>query len=421
MKKRIISAILACVVFMSACGSQTGNTTTSAPATEAKTEATAEKVEETETEEAVAEPSESPESLSNSLDSSSPSYHMMQNVVVPGETVVGVKYKLTDKNGNVVVEKELDEFIEDNDRRFFTVSQENIKTDSGELWLTWILNDGREVENATNPVDVTFLPGNSTETAAENNSGSQNTQYPDLVSSLYEAYKSKNQESGADLSIGNMKVDKDNPVYDGVEHESIYYSFKIENSDVTIRYWDDDYSSYDIDLSDKESNETLKNIIALAISASEGIEYQDATEIMQSFVNSFNGKGQSEALLLNKYRYLLEQVEYSLFSYLKLYIEPRDQSAGFNKEDYPPLNAEYMQGALNQGEFGYISGKVVKDSIKDYTNELEIENDEGRFLLFYNPAKFAGEFEVSETYTFYGQIAKNRDGYDGCLRIDFYE
>ena len=77
----------------------------------------------------------------------------------------------------------------------------------------------------------------------------------------------------------------------------------------------------------------------------------------------------------------------------------------FDKNDYPVVDSEYMNAALNKGEHGRIKGTVINDVELSSANALEVKNKEGTFVIYYNPRKFAAEFEIGKEYTFYGDIA----------------
>ena len=244
-------------------------------------------------------------------------------------------------------------------------------------------------------------------------------EYPDLVIELYGSFRSVVSQINTGIGIGELSADS------GTMHTSVTtfdystYEFSIGKSKVRISYTDGKCSGYSISFSDDESNQDVKEILTITISATEGIAYQEAQEEMQVLVNSFSGEGQSDAVILRSARYLLTKYGSSPIDGLTLEILFREGEDVFVESEYPELNSDYMKATLNQGDRGKITGTVISDKREKIANKIEVKNSEGIFLVYYRAIRFSGEFSVGETYVFYGQIAKSVDGYSGCLRIDY--
>ena len=50
---------------------------------------------------------------------------------------------------------------------------------------------------------------------------------------------------------------------------------------------------------------------------------------------------------------------------------------------------------------------------------LEVTRDSDNYIVYYNFDKFIDCFTIGKQYTFFGTIAAPRNGYAGCLRLDY--
>ena len=249
------------------------------------------------------------------------------------------------------------------------------------------------------------------ETTQLENTSSESA-FPEYVLELYNSFMTVINQSGLGITLGEITESSFSPDY---------YYFDIASSSVNIHYFKGECNGYNVNISEHDSTDVADEIITVAIAASEKMDYQDAKNEMEKITASFAGEGQSDALVLKNCRYLLSKYGNSSIDYLTLDILLREGEDDIDKIQYPDLNSNYMKDSLNKGRMGRLCGVVISETYEEYHNEVEIVNDQGVFLIFYNPVRFTGEMTIGETYMFYGQIAAPQDTYSGCLRIDYLE
>lgn len=240
---------------------------------------------------------------------------------------------------------------------------------------------------------------------------------PEIVSIIYSKYKDGINEKELPLEIGEIREVFANSYYE------FYLQLGLDDKSpsIKIHLYDGKLSSYYIAWNeDFRNNDVIKNCIASAIAINENIDFESAKKYMTKLVNSYDGYSQSDVIILDKYRYIIKpsdsisQTELNMVL-LETWNEEVDKSL------YNELTSDFMKSPLNQGEHGYLSGKVISDRQEKYHNTLEIQNGDNKYLIYYVSEDFAQCFENGSKYIFYGDIARCEAGYDGCLRIDYYE
>lgn len=277
----------------------------------------------------------------------------------------------------------------------------------------------------TETTSSTATAAQATEATAEGEKGasSQDNEVPELVRITYLACKDVIEGNGLGLPMGNVTK--------STMFDSLFYEFPISNSTFHFQYSDGEFYSMYVILSDKDSNSDLKDTIATVIAACDGIDFASASQLMQTLVSSFDGYSISDPVKTDNHRYLLKPPISSLTTDT-LEIVPIVNQEDFDKSPYSQADAQFMGAKLNKGEKVFIAGKVKNDANLGLSSALEIENDGGRFLVYYDPDDYAGEFEIGKTYVFYGVVSEEYltlvngqpytiSGYDGYLSVEYFE
>ena len=234
---------------------------------------------------------------------------------------------------------------------------------------------------------------------------------PEEVAKIYNKYKNNQELKEMEINIGEIQN-----LFD--------YEFSLQIGDskcatVRIYIFDGKLSSYEMEWNEKnQNNNEIKKCIAGVIAANEDISFKLAESSMEKLVNSYDGYSQSNLVTLHNYRYFIEPPIYPP----KLIMTSLENwNKAIDKSLYNELTSDFMKSPLNQGEHGFLIGKVIDEWQEVYYNVLEVEIENNRYLIFYNREKFLKCFEKGKKYIFYGDIAKCQVGYSGCLRIDYYE
>ena len=171
----------------------------------------------------------------------------------------------------------------------------------------------------------------------------------------------------------------------------------------------------------------MKKLVIATVAVGEDIDYSKAKKKAEKLFDYNDSKGKI-VLKLDKAKYVMD----ASFTNESFGGDVTDLSVTFldklsenkNKNEYEKLTSKMMKSSFNKGTKGYLKGKVVADDVGDSSmasDSLLISDGKNKYILFYDPDVFSGEFKVGKTYTFYGEVAKYRAGYSGYLRIDFFE
>lgn len=274
----------------------------------------------------------------------------------------------------------------------------------------------------TSPATTT-APAEESTAGGEESDSSKKDDLPEFVRSTYLACKEVIEGNGLGLPMGNVTK--------STMFDSLFYEFPISNSTFHFQYSDGELYSMSVILSDKDSNSVLKDTIATVIAACDGIDFASASQLMQTLVSSFDGYSISDPVKTDNHRYLLKPPISSLTTDT-LEIVPIINQEDFDKSPYSQADAQFMGAKMNKGEKVFIAGKVKNDADLGLSSALEIENDGGRFLVYYDPDDYAGEFEIGKAYVFYGVVSEEYltlvngqpyaiSGYDGYLSMEYFE
>ena len=147
-----------------------------------------------------------------------------------------------------------------------------------------------------------------------------------------------------DFKVRGVTCDED-PEEENVYHYDFWMSNSLFCATTHDGIVDDDFM---ISLSKKDNNQRKKEIIALAITALEECDFDEAQKNMKELINTYDGTNDSDVLVLKKYKYLiqpkmlLEDEEY-------FYIMPNKPITGFDTSKYPELTSEDMKASFNMG------------------------------------------------------------------------
>jgi len=254
-----------------------------------------------------------------------------------------------------------------------------------------------------------------TDTFAASTGTENKSTIPQEVDTIYNKIKKIIEEKGLKYNVGMIVDETSNE--NGFNFK--YYKFKISDSLVRFWYNDGKFQEYSITLPNDLKNAEKKELIQMAIAVSEDINYEEAAESMQKLANEFNGSSNTETLKLDKYRYYIN-ASTNIIQDDSLIITPITTKE-INHEEYKDVDPAYMQASLNEGEKVKITGKIINDLTFNDENVLEIENSDGKFVVYYSPESFGGDFNIGNQYTFYGRITALWKGYQGCIRLEYFE
>lgn len=163
----------------------------------------------------------------------------------------------------------------------------------------------------------------------------------------------------------------------------------------------------------------LCSILAIA----PDLEIAQAENFYVEMTDGYNWEGRSNVIEVNGYN--LHISEGALL---------RSGSGGYRgypmlhvvaQSDLLPQHAtsEYMSisSEMKSRDLAYFTG-VVKSAYEDgYSYIMEVSSDDAVCGIYYMEDKFAGCFEAGQTYTFYGQFAGARDGFEYSIKLDGFE
>lgn len=241
-------------------------------------------------------------------------------------------------------------------------------------------------------------------------------EFPEVVQNIYNNYVNIISSGEFDFSISDISKD--------ISDKSIFYEFSLNNSTVRFHHYDGDISdSFRIRLSDKADNHELKNLIKCSLLATNpDINSDELENGMKILVNSFDGLSNSSIFENGKYTIyissgagnILYSDELNLISNAEINI-PVDISL------YKNYTSEEMQASLNEGENIHLNAIIEGDYELNNYNILEVSNDDGKYCIYYDFSDFLGVLEIGKRYDFYGTIAMSREGYSGCIWIDYVQ
>ncbi len=179
-------------------------------------------------------------------------------------------------------------------------------------------------------------------------------------------------------------------------------------------------SNFKISMPSSVSNVALIDFIKCAIlSTNQNITLEDSVELTQELINSFDGSNMS-SIISNK-EYVFYIIPEAGLSQRYLYaVDINNINPKVDTNAYTEATSGLFKGELNQGSKVFISGKIINNVNLGTSWGLEISNDSGIYVVYYDLSTFPNVFSVGDSGTFYGTIAEFRNGYAGCLRLDYF-
>lgn len=177
-------------------------------------------------------------------------------------------------------------------------------------------------------------------------------------------------------------------------------------------------------------NRAIKDFITATIMIMEdGIEPEKANDITSELVVSLGNGIYSDIVNVGEYTVYLDADNSRLMFDGTLYLivlHNSDLNVPINKQDYKKFSYEEMKASLNAGEKAYFTGKVISDEGEGFIryNHLNVEDENNnKYFVTFGFDDFLNEFEVNETYTFYGKIVVSAfsTGEVACLELNYYE
>lgn len=161
----------------------------------------------------------------------------------------------------------------------------------------------------------------------------------------------------------------------------------------------------------------------------DGIEPEKANDITSELVVSLGNGIYSDIVNVGEYTVYLDADNSRLMFDGTLYLivlHNSDLNVPINKQDYKKFSYEEMKASLNAGEKAYFTGKVISDEGEGFIryNHLNVEDENNnKYFVTFGFDDFLNEFEVNETYTFYGKIVVSAfsTGEVACLELNYYE
>jgi len=258
------------------------------------------------------------------------------------------------------------------------------------------------------------------------------SEYPGDFLKIYDTYAQLVQDNVKDIVVNDLV----SPAEEEDNYISYSISFERKNVDeyfdagkrpeISIGYYDGKMSSFTLSFDLDEGVEIMKQLVIITVSVMEDISYVEAEELTKTFFDNYNGQ-EAVVLKLDKYKYVMnENTLNDEFGFNKTDLEvvDLDRLAGADEDrsEYVELTAKDMQAVFNEGMKGYVTAQVLYNDISgNFIHELSVTKDGNEYLLYYDPSVFTGEFVEGNSYTFYGTVAEYDYGYDGFMRIDFYD
>lgn len=265
--------------------------------------------------------------------------------------------------------------------------------------------------------------GTTDEDSKSNDQEKNSYDAPEEVLALYEGYNAAIHQHQLEFTLSDIEKSS-------VEDSNFYtFSLQYDGSEPTStpRISFQEYKgvmnkSFNVTLPDDCDNAILKNIIVCTIAATNpNMALSDAEEYLHQIVNSYDGINQSEAVALEDYTLYISPKTSTLTDPTLNVIANEEINVEIDTSEYKDYTAEEMQAPLNKGEKAHLSGTIQGDYELGYVNGLEINSGNETYCIYYNPDRFTGCFSVGQECDFYGQIAEARDGYSGCLRLDYFK
>lgn len=149
-------------------------------------------------------------------------------------------------------------------------------------------------------------------------------------------------------------------------------------------------------------------------------DQQSANETMQALVNSFDGSHNSNVCSAGNYKFYISPASGFTLRYLNV-ISNLEINSKVNVNEYVEATNEFFAGELNQGAKAILRGTIDEINKRDTHWELKVSNESGSYNVYYNYDNFIDCSALSNTCSFYGQIAASKAGYAGCIRLDYDE
>lgn len=206
---------------------------------------------------------------------------------------------------------------------------------------------------------------------------------------------------------------------------SLEYDDIIESPSMSITIPANDnklHSGFEVYLNPECEQDILKEAVICSILAVDSdLTYEDSENLMNEMVEGFTGDSRSKIIDVNNYKMHIsegvkEEGENFYRGYPILHVVAYD--------DIHPRNLENFKSYSETSKYGeYVSIKGTVSNIvhTDYSQILEISTDYGLCGVFYSEDYFAGCFTIGDTYNFYGQVAKSRDSYNLCMKLDSFQ
>lgn len=305
----------------------------------------------------------------------------------------------------------------------------------GKKWtvenITEGINDEQKVYYSTDKDDV--IVDINTEEPVQNdvsNDDEVRSQYPSEFLDIYDSYVDIVSSNICEIVVNDLVApakEEDGYVSYNISFEKNGDDYFEERPDVDIGYYNGEISGFTLQFTIDEAPQIMKKLVIATVAVGEDIDYSKAKKKAEKLFDYNDSKGKI-VLKLDKAKYVMD----ASFTNESFGGDVTDLSVTFldklsenkNKNEYEKLTSKMMKSSFNKGTKGYLKGKVVADDVGDSSmasDSLLISDGKNKYILFYDPDVFSGEFKVGKTYTFYGEVAKYRAGYSGYLRIDFFE
>jgi len=168
----------------------------------------------------------------------------------------------------------------------------------------------------------------------------------------------------------------------------------------------------------------LKDAVLCSIlSIAPDLDITQAENLYLEMTNGYNWEGRSKVIEVNGYNLhisegaLLRSGSGGYRGYPMLHVVAQsDLLPQYATSEYWSISSE-----MKSRDLAYFTG-VVKNAYEDgYSYIMEVSSDDAICGIYYMEDKFAGCFEAGQTYTFYGQYAGARDGFDYSIKLDGFE
>lgn len=259
-----------------------------------------------------------------------------------------------------------------------------------------------------------------TTTVQETTQAQATTKVPDNVQYIYDKYKDVIKTNSSDYTLSNINIFNNSS-------GGICYSFEISQIDSSYATVKFDFEnkqqtdSYTIDFSDDFNNKSQKEIIKYTMevlnSSYTNEQIENATKVL---VNSYDGTKNSDVYKTDNYAIFLEGSHgVPLFDTRLRIINSNQINSAVDTSLYNDFSSEEIQAVMNKGELCHLRATVVENYESEFNYFLEAIADNKKYIIAYNYSCFPDFFEIGKEYDFYGNIAVNRDNYDGAIRIDY--